>query len=323
VTVGVDYTLQAQVRTTGSAAGEVAIAAYFYDAAGAVISSTGSTPATGSAWTLLKFTTTAPAGAVTALIRVGARTDVGWDVGEYFDFGAVMFGSDASYFDGASALSSERYYVWNGTPYAAESVEYVPNEDLFIDDYEAASGAVTYNTGLGTEALTWDIEAPWIFVPVMPNYSARLTSVLGYNAAGDTLSTIHELAGRPDPVAVLRGMGTRSGSLELWAGPYPAAAAIIDAIGRGEVLMLRQPEHQGMDMYFMATGYQLRSLAVDGAGTVWGVDLAYRELARPADPLAGALGWTFAALAAAYPNFRTLPKKYATFQDMKLNEVKP
>ena len=324
VTVGVDYTLQFMARTTSSATGDVAGAIYFMDDTGAQVGTSFVTPLLrSSSFAQLKVTATAPAGAVTATLRIGTRDTTSWEIGEFFDFGAVMFGDDTTYFDGDTGLNSERYYVWTGTPYASETQEYVPDADLVLIDYEAASGVVSYVTGLGSKLTSWDIESPWIFVPVMPNYSARLTSVLDYSAGGDSLGTIHEMLGRTDPVAVLRGMGTRSGTLQLWAGTYDDAAAVVDACARGEVLMLRQPEHQGMDMYFTALNYNVRPLAVGGAATVWGIDLAYRELARPADPLAGALGWTFAALAAAYPNFRTLPQKYSNFQNMKLNEVKP
>jgi hypothetical protein len=86
--------------------------------------------------------------------------------------------------------------------------------------------------------------------------------------------------------------------------------------------MLRQPEHQGMDMYFTASSYGVPVLDTNGGKSVWGVDLGYVELARPVGDLSGSLGWTFASVATAAPTFAARRKKYATFQDLLLNKAK-
>lgn len=194
---------------------------------------------------------------------------------------------------------------------------------LVLTDYEAASGAVSYTAGTATKTITWALPGPWLFVPVMPNYSVQLKTLLDYSAGGQSLGSVHELLGREDPVAILRGMGSRRGSLRLYCGTFAEAQQVVGALRRGQVLMLRQPEHQGMDMYFTATSYGLPILETRGAASVFGVDLGYIQLARPAGDLSGSLGWTFAALASAWPSFATLPAKYATFQDVRLNQVKP
>lgn len=195
--------------------------------------------------------------------------------------------------------------------------------DLVLTDFEAASGAVSYTAGTATKSITWALAGPWLFIPVMPNLSVQLASILDYSAGGQSLGSVHELLGRSAPVAILRDMGSRRGSLRIYAGTLAQALRVVNAARQGQVLMLRQPEHQGMDMYFTATGYGTPVLETRGAGTVFGVDLSYIELDRPAGPLSGALGWTFAALASAWPSFATLPAKYATFQDVRLNQVKP
>lgn len=213
-------------------------------------------------------------------------------------------------------------YAWAGVLGNSESTQSLPQQPLVLSDYEAASGAVSYTAGTATQAATWDIGSPWLFVPVMPAYSVRVQALLEYSAGGQSLGTIHELLGREDPVAVLRGMSTRRGSIKLYCGTFAEAIKVVEATKRGEVLMLRQPEHQGMDMYFTATSYGIPTLETRGAATVFGVDIGYAELARPIGDLAGSLGWTFAALAGAYPKFATVAKKYATFQDLLLNATK-
>lgn len=322
ITAGNTYTLSLWARTTGAPRDATAIL-YYFDAAGSTVAAYATPTVPGATWTNLTASGPAPVGAVTALVRIGVSDQADWAVNDFFDFGAVMLSDTAQYFDGSTPASSDAVYSWAGAPYASQSIQSIAAGDLVLTDYEAGSGTVIYTAGTATASTTWDIGAPWLFVPVMPNYSARLQSVLDYSASGDSLGTIHELLGRTDPVAVLRGMGTRAGNLSLWCGTFPAAVAVLEALKRGQVLMLRQPEHQGMDMYFTATGYNIKPLTVDGAGTVWAVDVGYRQIARPLAPLAGSLGWTFAALASRYPTFAALPGAYATFQTLQLDEVKP
>lgn len=228
----------------------------------------------------------------------------------------------ADVFDGDSADTDTLIYAWTGTPHASASTATGAASELVLTDFEAATGVVSYTVGSETQQVAWDIGAPWLFVPVMPAYSVRLKTVLEYSAAGQSLGTVHELLGREDPVAVLRGMGTRRGSLRLYCGTFAEALVVVESTRRGEVLMLRQPEHQGMDMYFTATSYGIPTLDADGGASVFGVDISYVELARPIGGLSGSLGWTFAALAAAYPTFSALPGAYATFQDLLLNETR-
>jgi hypothetical protein len=76
-------------------------------------------------------------------------------------------------------------------------------------------------------------------------------------------------------------------------------------------------------MYFIAEDADIDTLAVAGAGTVWGVQVGYLQVARPTGDLAAALGWDFLAVSNAAPDFNTLRTKYATFEDLRLNELKP
>jgi hypothetical protein len=232
-----------------------------------------------------------------------------------------VLGDTGVMFDGGSSDNATIEYRWAGTAFKSDSIAESAGADLIVSDFEAASGTVSYTAGEDTEVTTWDIGNPWLFVPVMPAYSVRIQALLDYSAGGQSLGTIHELLGREDPVAVLRGMSTRRGSIKLYCGTFAEATTVVEATRRGEVLMLRQPEHQGMDMYFTATSYGIPTLETRGAESVFGVEIGYVQLARPIGDLSGSLGWTFDALAAAYPTFATVAKKYATFQDLLLNET--
>lgn len=207
---------------------------------------------------------------------------------------------------------------------------YIPGAgvNIITTDYEPAQGAVVYTVtdSAGASAqvsVSFALDGPWLFVPVLPNYSSKLQSVTSYTAQVSGRSTVLEPLGKTTPTVVIRPMGSKRGNLGLWAGTYAAAQGILDTLSRGEVLMLRQPEHQGMDMYFIAQDADIATLAVAGQDTVWGVQVGYLQVARPTGDLAAALGWDFTAVAAAAPDFATLRLQYATFEDLRLNETTP
>jgi hypothetical protein len=192
--------------------------------------------------------------------------------------------------------------------------------DLIIDDYEAAHGLAAYSADAGVAAsCTLLLDTPWLFTPLQPAYSAKVSTITGYSAKRAGRSSIFEPLGRPDTVVITRAMGQRAGSLTAYAGAYADAAAMLDACDRGEVLMLRQAEHAGMDMYFVAKDAGIDVLHIEGGKSLFGINLEYQEVARPAGDLAGALGWTFAGLALSAPDFVTLTRRYATFEDMRLD----
>jgi len=196
--------------------------------------------------------------------------------------------------------------------------------DLIIDDYEPGAGAVNYwaETDAGTVpvSVTFELLSPWLFVPLQPAYSAELKSITSYNAGRPGRSSVLEPIGRRDPVVITRAMGSRRGQLSAFAGAtYAAARELEAACDRGEVLMLRQPEHAGLDMYFICESSNIEPLLVEGGKTLWGVSLDYIEVSRPAENIAGALGWTFAELAASAPSFSTITRRYATFEDLRLD----
>lgn len=196
---------------------------------------------------------------------------------------------------------------------------------IIITDYEPGQGTVHYTAtdtagGSASLALEFALDSPWLFVPVMPSYSARLTSVLSYAAQVPSRSTELEPLGREFPTVVIRPMGSKRGSLGLYAGTHEQAQAIVDALGKGEVLMLRQPEHRRMDMYFIARSVDIGVLQVGGASTEFGVTVDYLQVARPTGPLASALGWTFAAVDASADSFATITSRYASFEALRLNE---
>lgn len=198
---------------------------------------------------------------------------------------------------------------------------------LVLDDYEPANGTATYTVttaaGTVTKTAALDLGAPWLGIPVTPQFSARAETITGYSAAVDSRSTVVEPDGSPYPIVISRGGSTRRGSMDIWAGDYPAALNLLRLAQRGKVIMLRQAEHAGMDMFFTAANAHISTLSVTETKTVFGVSLDYTEVGRPTAPLSGALGWTWGALKNSFATWGDVFNAYASMGDIRTNTRKP
>jgi hypothetical protein len=196
---------------------------------------------------------------------------------------------------------------------------------LILDDYEAAHGTATYTLGTSagtvSAAAVMDLSAgPWLGLPVTPQFSARVISITGYEAGVESRSTVVEPDGSPFPIVITRGASTRSGSLTLWAGDYPAALALLRLAQRGQVIMLRQAEHAGMDMFFTASAASILTLMVpEDKPAVFGVSMDYTEVGRPTAPLSGALGWTWNELKNSFATWADVFAAFETWGDVRTN----
>lgn len=236
---------------------------------------------------------------------------------------------DAGYFDGATLDTELASYAWTGTAHASASTETVQDVATTVTDYEAAAGPLRYDlVTVGGALVSLDVadfplDSPWLFTPVIPGYSRKLAQVREVTGAQPSTSTVHDgLLGRADPIVIMRPPGTRRGSLKIYAGTYAQALEVLSPLRQATAMMLRQPEHQGLDMYFAATDSDIFHEEASGQETVFGVTLSYVEVKRPEGPLAGALGWTYAALLADpdIPRYADQRRVFATYADMRLNK---
>jgi hypothetical protein len=195
---------------------------------------------------------------------------------------------------------------------------------LIISDYEASAGINNYTVIDGSAgasaSTTLVLDGPWLMVPVMPNYALQTTAITDYDSDRKSRSTVHEVIGRSDPLVAFGPMGTRTGSLEIFCASMKAARDLETVFTRGEVVMLKQ-NVEGMDMYFVGSSTGVSPYSVEGEGiTRYSLTVDYTEIKRPLAPLAGALGWDFNALAAAYASFDVVAMKFATFDDLTLKD---
>lgn len=228
------------------------------------------------------------------------------------------------YFDGDSADDAYATYSWAGTPHASESIKGFGGT-LILTDYEAASGAVSYmvqeETDTGAQvSTTLVLDDVWLFVPIIPNFSARVAQVTNYSSSRATNSTVHRVIGRADPLITLGRLGTRTGTLEIWCPDYESARDLEGVFDRGEIVMLRQ-NVTGLDMYFTGTVTSAAPYAPEGENhTQYRFTVEYTEVLRPVGALQGSLGWNFEMLASQYLSFDAVAASFEDFDALALNE---
>jgi len=188
---------------------------------------------------------------------------------------------------------------------------------LTVVDHEAAmTGYIEYRTNDAMTAATLAGAAlPRFVLPFTPVYAVKVETVTNYAGARTSTSTAHEIIGRPDPVLNLGRLRPRVGSLEIIARTYADYRDVEAVFERGAIVLYRQTEHQGMDMYFHATG-----IAPAPDGGRWRVRLDYQEVTFPDGNLQTPAGWTFDALKAAGGTFNDVAQDYRNFTDLALKE---
>lgn len=164
------------------------------------------------------------------------------------------------------------------------------NGAMTLTDREASLiGAVSYTVTdaagqtvtASTSALDTPQRSPRIHQVITPTLVTVPRMLTGYQSTRETATPVHWVEGRSDPVVILRAAKYRAGTLVAYATDY-ASAAQIDGIARpGWLLMLRQSDHPGMDMYFVTTSSTVEPIELRSGGWVWEVRLEYVEVGYP------------------------------------------
>ena len=184
-------------------------------------------------------------------------------------------------------------------------------------DWEASLGLpVTYNvTGAPAVTVTLGSELPWLVAPLRPSMSLPVDMVLDYSAPRAGLGIVHQIQDRPDPLVSLGRLSLRSGVLAVWVDTYARAREIENMIDRSGVVLFKQREHAGQDMYFTVNGTEPAKDTQDG----WVLSIGYQEIARPSSPInAGA--WTFGTVSTSFSSFANVSSGYNDFEGLSLND---
>lgn len=195
-----------------------------------------------------------------------------------------------------------------------------------LTDYEACHGLNTYiaydasGVQAATTTATLTVDKPWLTVPIAPNYSEQAETVTNFSAGRSTNSTSHNIIGRSDAVVVFGKLGMRTGTLEIFSTGVEDAERLSRVFSRGEAVFLKQ-QVPGMDMYFIPEEVSYDPYDVAGQDhTKYRVQVRYTEVPRPFGNLAGALGWTFDAVASEFPTFDSLLGVFDDFDALTLND---
>lgn len=195
---------------------------------------------------------------------------------------------------------------------------------LNVTDYEPALvGAVVYDvvdaqqvrTTVAT-TLAGAVTGPRIVGVQEPQLTVAPELITGYDAQRESGSTVLRVIGRGDPVILLAPTRTREGRLDVWARDYADALQAADVMAESRILLLRQPTHPGMDMYFLAQSVVVQPLQRAADGWRWQTTAQYIEVRNPNLPLLGSAGWSFDDLVAGYPSFATARSAFGTFNDL-------
>lgn len=194
---------------------------------------------------------------------------------------------------------------------------------LTVIDYEPALlGTVSYDvvdaanaTTTGSTSLAGLVTDPQLASVQLPQLSYEPELVTGYDAGRDTGNTVLRPIGRPDPLLLLGAARMREGNLEVWCRSYDDAAAAVQLLVDGGVLMFRQSNYAGMDMYFVCSSARVEPLQATANGWRWQAVGAYLEVRPPALPLLGAAGWTFDDVA-GYATFAAVRADFDDFGDL-------
>lgn len=207
----------------------------------------------------------------------------------------------------------------NGTaPVRLPAAAVFPRTDpLTVTDWEAALGVpVTYRAGGATATVTLTAPGPYLVPVLRPALSRAVEGVTEYRAERVSLGTVHQVSDRPDPLVALGRLSARAGVLTLWVPTHTEARAVENIIDLSGVLLLKQSENPGQDLYFVSLS---TDLAPDKDADGWTLGIRYQEIARPTSPVTET-AWTFGTVSRSFPSFRNVTTGYADFEGLSLND---
>lgn len=193
--------------------------------------------------------------------------------------------------------------------------------EIVIVDYEPSlSGPINYRVDDGAAgAQVWTtldgVKLPRFILPHLPAFQVIVETVTGHTVDRESRSTIHEVVGSEDPLIILGRLRTRRGTLTIISQDYMAAKDLESMFERGQIVMYRQPENPGLDMYLA-----VKSLSKVPVADVWETRAEYVEVLRPEGFISTRAGWSFDQLAAEGVSFDQVAQDYRTFWDLTLGE---
>lgn len=138
----------------------------------------------------------------------------------------------------------------------------------------------------------------------------------GVTIGRESTTTVAQVINRPDPLVTLGSQTSRSGTLSIWCPTYEAGTALEAVFNTGEVVLVRQPDYLGLDMYVVGTRTSLDLQREMTDPRRWVLEVEYTEVAAPTTNLRGSIGWTIAESFARNATLDTSRAEFPTVLDL-------
>lgn len=188
-------------------------------------------------------------------------------------------------------------------------------------DYEVAlTGPASYElvTSIGVAHLDTTAargDAPMIHCVTNPALYVTPGAIANLATAREWAHRIWDVIDSPYPVVAPGPARSRTGVLLIPTESLAQANAIESVLSGNAGYLLRTPEHEGQDLYFVPTESKIVADTPAGAATIWSVEISWREIAAPIGLLRSLIGHTYADDLGAYPTYRASQAAHPTYLD--------
>ena len=201
---------------------------------------------------------------------------------------------------------------------------------LDVDDFEYALAGteVVYTAYRDTDAVAATVTMPTgvtphvviLAAPLYPSDGvvladgsldpAAITFAITWDSTRTGRTTLHDILGRPDPIAVLRAAALQAGTITLICPDYATVKDLGAHLSNPRVFMLRQADVPGLDMYFVVTGLNPSNL---DTAPHWQLLVNFAEVAWPNGGYVPVAVWTYADLASSYPDYNAVASQFVDY----------
>ena len=207
----------------------------------------------------------------------------------------------------------------NGTRTVRTIENTLPAPAGVVDDWEVAlHGQAAYTlhltdgTTITTPSVTMDgyPAAGLITIPQDPALESRPALLLDWRITRTAATAPDTIIGRADKLGTDWEHTAGDVSFTALFTSPGAAYALQELLARPRTILLRQPDHERLDLYFRTSSTTVLSTP---GGRVWLVQVLGYEQSAPAGPVLGSPGWDYATLSASLTSYAALEQAYPDY----------
>lgn len=175
-------------------------------------------------------------------------------------------------------------------------------------DYEPAFGVVAYFTSDGdTAEADLGRRLPTFSLPYVPSMWRSVIAVNIFDGPRTAATVVHDIIDSPHPIATLRTLAARRGRMDVLVRTWAEVKELEALLGAGHVVLYRESENPGMDLYLIPTRIHPQRQA-----GIWIVSIEWAEAGRTSNPI-DVRERTFATLRDESSSFAELAAETSTF----------